>query len=398
MRILYITVALPYGTDEAFIAPEIRELIRCGHEVLIVPRSPTGRIVHGEDLIARACIEPLCSPAILKTAARVALSAPACTISALQTLVREKTAKNLAIVPKALWIADLARAWRADHIHCHWGGTTASMAMLASAVSGVPWSLTLHRWDIVENNLLAAKVRRSSFARFISEDGLAMARARGVRASDRVRVIHMGVALPRGRDAAQASGRRVALCPARLVEVKGHRCLLEAWCMLKERGIAGELWLAGDGELRGRLEALARDWELADSVKFLGTLAHRDLMTVYEQGLVSLVVMASLEMGGGCHEGIPVALIEAMSYGIPVIATRAGGTPELVRPGTGLLVPPADPAALAGAMEQIFEDDDLARELGRRGRQRAFESFDIARVASELAGAFAGETQLAANF
>jgi colanic acid/amylovoran biosynthesis glycosyltransferase len=389
VRIIYITTALPYGTDEAFIVPEIRELIRCGHEVLVIPRSPGGRILHGRELVSCSRIESLCSARVLATAGAKAIASPATVINAVRPLLASKAAKNLAVVPKALWLASLARDWRADHIHCHWGGTTASLAMVASTVSGVPWSLTLHRWDIVENNLLAEKVRRAAFARFICEDGLRMARELGAPA-DRACVIHMGVELPVRGSSFGSNSRGVVLCPARLVEVKGHRYLIEAWKLLKRRGIEGELWLAGDGELRGALEALARG---LDSVQFLGALPHDELLALYEQNLVSAVVMPSVDLGGGCHEGIPVALIEAMGYGIPVIATRAGGTPELISPGAGLLVPPSNPAALAGAIERIFEDDELRSRLGQAGRRRAREAFDITRVVSELARNF-GVTEL----
>lgn len=398
MRIVYVTAALPFGTDEAFIVPEIQALLRCGHEILIVPRSPRGPLLHGRDLVGRARIAPLCSPRILKTAARVLARAPGRIAREIGAIVPAKTVKNLAILPKALWLADLARDWSADHIHCHWAGTTATMAMLASAVSHIPWSLTCHRWDIVENNLLARKVRRASFARFISQDGFAMARERGVRPGDHAAVIHMGVDLPRRPESLEVPARpAVALCPARLVSVKGHRYLLEAWCALKERGIQGELWLAGDGPLRAELETLARDWQLDRSVRFLGALPHEDLLAIYARNLVSTVVMSSIDLGRGCHEGIPVALIEAMSYAIPVIATRTGGTPELIRPGAGLLVPAADPIALAEAIESIFGNPPFARELGQRGRQRAFESFDVTQVAGVLAGAFAGEISVCSN-
>jgi glycosyltransferase involved in cell wall biosynthesis len=385
VRIIYITAALPYGTDEAFIVPEIRELIRGGHQVLVVPRSPAGRVLHGRELVSLSMTEPLCSVRVLAAAAAKTIASPASVVSAMRPLLASKAAKNLAVMPKAVWLASIAREWGADHIHCHWAGTTASMAMAASALTGIPWSLTLHRWDIVENNLLAAKVRHAAFARFISEDGLKMAREFGV-APDRTCVIHMGVALPSRVAPARAPGSpRVVLCPARLVEVKGHRYLIEAWNVLKRRGIDGELWLAGDGELREPLQTLARE---LDSVKFLGALPHDDLLAIYNHNLVSAVVMASVDLGGGCHEGIPVALIEAMSYGVPVIATRAGGTPELIRGDTGLLVPPADPEALAAAIERMFNDEKLRRALGQAGRRRAFEAFDITRVVSELARNF----------
>jgi colanic acid/amylovoran biosynthesis glycosyltransferase len=396
VKIVYVTAALPYGPDEAFIVPEIHALMRAGHEVLIAPRSPRGKILHGRELVEHARLESLVSTRVLRAAACEAFASPARTARALGVAAGSKIIKNLAIVPKALWLAAIAREWRAEHIHCHWAGTTASAAMVASAVSGIPWSFTLHRWDIVENNLLAAKVRHATFARFISEDGLRMARERGVPVSEKTRVIHMGVAVP--RETARTRRQGVVLCPARLVDVKGHAVLLEAWRLLKSRGVARELWLAGDGELREKLKATASETGIGDSVKFLGALPHGELLSLYEQGLVSAVAMASVDLGRGCHEGIPVGLMEAMGYGIPVIATRAGGTPELITPDAGVLVAPGDAEALAGAIGQVTGDPEFAARLGRAGRRRVLEKFEIARVVAELTRAFGvAETNLVAN-
>jgi glycosyltransferase involved in cell wall biosynthesis len=391
MRIIYVTAQLPHGTDEAFIVPEIRQLVRAGHEVLVIPRSPRGAIVHGSEFLDRSVRTALFSPGVLKTAISTALADPPRTAEALRSLAGSRSLgvkiKNLTVVPKALWLADVAVRWRADHIHCHWSGTTATAAMLASARCGIPWSLTCHRWDIVENNLLAAKVKSASFVRFISQDGLQMARSIGIGPAENTRVLHMGAAIP------QAPGhrpgqRRVVLCPARLVEVKGHRYLLESWRMLQRRGVGGELWLAGSGELRPDLEALCAKLGLGESVTFLGAIRHADLLRMYEEGAVSAVVVASLDLGDGHHEGIPVALIEAMSYAIPVIATAAGGTPELVTPRTGLLVPPADPAALAEAIQNVLHNSARSEQLGRAGRERVLTDFNIVRVASALISEF----------
>jgi glycosyltransferase involved in cell wall biosynthesis len=295
--------------------------------------------------------------------------------------------KNLTIVPKALWLAAVAAQWKADHIHCHWAGTTATMAMLASKLSGIPWSLTAHRWDIVENNLLAAKARSASFVRFISEDGLRMAQAMGVELAHHVRVLHMGVALP-ARVQRRYAPRHVVLCPARLVEVKGHRFLLEAWQILQRRGLNAELWLAGQGKLRPQLARLSNALGLGDSVKFLGAIPHAELLKFYEEGAVTAVILASIDLGNGLHEGVPVALIEAMSYGIPVVATPTGGTVELVLPGSGLLVPPADPAALADAIQSLVENAGVREQLGEAGRQRVLEDWDIVGVTSQLVREF----------
>lgn len=392
LKIIYVTANLPYGTSEAFFVPEVTELLRLGHQVRVVPRSPGGPVPHGRDLLPVSLDESLYSPAVLEAAARMILKRPAAVARIFRDLARSRSwkvaAKNLAVVPKALWLADQATRWRADHIHCHWAGTTATMAMLASKVSGIPWSLTLHRWDIVENNLLVEKARSATFVRFISNDGLRMAKDLGVEQRDTLGVLRMGVAMPSVRRPAGTPHTPVVLCPARLVEVKGHKYLLEAWRKLKDRGVAGELWLAGDGDLRERLEALASQLEIQSSIRFLGDLPHDDLVHLYEAGRVTAVAMASIDLGGGNHEGLPVALIEAMSYGVPVVATDTGGIAELVRPETGLLVAPEDAEALAHKVGLLLKDPALAAKLGEAGRRFVSSAYDIARVAGELAGRF----------
>jgi colanic acid/amylovoran biosynthesis glycosyltransferase len=391
VRIIYVTARLPHGANEAFIVPEIRQIVRAGHDVLVIPRSPRGAILHGTELLNRSFRKGVFSPGVLKTAINTALSGPRQTAEAIRLLAGSRSLavslKNAAVVAKALWLADTAVRWKADHIHCHWSGTTATTAMLASARSGVPWSLTAHRWDIVENNLLAAKVKSASFVRFISEDGLRMARSIGIGPAENARVLHMGAAIPAvpGRRPGTA---RVVLCPARLVEVKGHRYLLEAWRIVQRRSPGGKLWLAGTGELRPELEALSARLGLGKSVRFLGAFRHSVLLKMYEEGAVSAVVLASLDLGDGHHEGIPVALIEAMSYAIPVVATAAGGTPELVTPRTGLLVPPADAAAFADAIERVVTGGVYSEQLGLAGRERVLADFNIVRVASALVSEF----------
>ena len=80
--------------------------------------------------------------------------------------------KNAVVLPKGLWLARLARRWHADHIHAHWGRTTATIGLVAAELTGIPWSLTLHRDDIAHPNLLSVKMRKAAFTRFISRSGL----------------------------------------------------------------------------------------------------------------------------------------------------------------------------------------------------------------------------------
>jgi colanic acid/amylovoran biosynthesis glycosyltransferase len=296
-------------------------------------------------------------------------------------------AKNLAVYPKGLWLASLARDLDADHIHAHWAGTSATVAMIAAEVAGIPWSMTAHRWDIRENNLLGAKVQSAAFVRGISRDGLRdLERTVGPTATRTV-LIHMGVDLPgetaRVRGLGQNEPLRV-LVPANLLEVKGHRYLVEAVAILGERGIPVLAGFAGRGPLRASLEAQIAALGLQERCVLLGQLSHHELIEQLAAGAWDAVAMPSIETPSGEKEGIPVGLLEAMSHGVPVMGSDAGGVPELLAGGSGLLVPPADPAALAGAIEQLATDETLRAELGRLGRKHVEREFAAPVVTAAL--------------
>lgn len=390
MRVLYVTSSLPAGPGEAFLIPEIIELQRQGHVVKVVPLYPRGQLVHREsnDIAKHALMHPLISYEIVNAAIREFLRTPRKALQALWLLVTchpRHLVKNLGVYPKGLWLAGVARRWRAEHIHVHWAATTASMAMVASHVSGVPWSLTAHRWDVVENNLLRRKAVHASFFRCISEKTKAMALERGV-PEERVRVLHLGVSFPVLSEDASKGVRPsretfVMLCPAAFLPVKGHRFLIEALVELPEHV---QLWLAGDGPLRPELESQVQRLGLRERVRFLGYLPHDQLLSLYRDNQVDAVVLPSVDLGDGLNEGIPVALMEAMAFGYPVIATATGGIPELLRDGAGLLVPDKSSRALAEAISQLLTDETLREELARRGRQRVEREFSVGEVVKAL--------------
>lgn len=394
MRILYVTAAFPFGSGEAFIAPEVLGLMDSGHEILLAPRSPRGEALHAPAAARIAVREGLVSPRVALAAARVAAAQPlraaGCAAALLSPSARVRPVcfvKNISILPKALWLARIAETWGAEHIHAHWAGTTASLAWTAAAIAGVPWSFTAHRWDIVENNALAAKMAAAAFARFISDDGLRLARAACGGGGGNVRVIRMGVSIPASAQFKPPT-QPVFLCPANLTPIKGHRFLIEAWATLGDFAADAELWLAGAGELDAALRARVRELGIERRVRFLGAVPHERLLSMYATNRVSAVVLPSIEAANGWHEGVPVALVEAMSYGVPVVTTPTGAIPELVAPGSGFLVPPRDSMELAGAIRKVISDPGLAVRVGAAGRRRAIELHDIRRIAGELAGAF----------
>lgn len=386
MRLLYITVTMPYGAAEPFFIPEVWEMLRQGCEVLIVPRSPARKCVNRDaaGLKKYSLRKPLLSLELLITALGVAFRHPLRTLRAFGLLFRSRNLltllKNLLVFPKALWLARLARNWGAEHIHAHWGSATSTMAMIASVISDIPWSFTLHRGDIFANNLLKLKIRKAALTRFIARDGIEIAESIcGRPLPGRVVLLHLGVHLPpKAVFREEPAAPPCLLCAALLIERKGHKYLFAALRILRDKGVCVNLWIAGEGPLRPALESLVVEQGLDSQITFLGPVEHQKLLEMFQTGQVDAVVLPTL------HEGIPVALMEPMGYGIPVISTHVGGIPELLRDGAGIMVPPADPVALADAIERVMRDGELRRQLSTAGRRRVEEEFSVERVVSEL--------------
>jgi glycosyltransferase involved in cell wall biosynthesis len=147
--------------------------------------------------------------------------------------------------------------------------------------------------------------------------------------------------------------------------------------------------LAGEGELRRHLERRIARERLAGVVELLGSVAHEKVPELLAGA--TAMVLPSVRARDGQMEGIPVALMEAMAAGVPVVSTRLSGVPELVEDGvSGLLVPERDPEALASAMERVAADPALADRLAEAGRRAVRERFDRARNVAILERLLAG--------
>ena len=188
---------------------------------------------------------------------------------------------------------------------------------------------------------------------------------------DGFEVVHYGIAAR--PDAAPYGGREPRLvCVGRLIPVKGHAVLLRALARARETVPELALDLAGTGPLEGELRALAASLGLDDAVRFLGYVA--PVQPAIERA--AAVVVPSL------GEGFGLVALEAMERVRPVVATRVGGLPEIVRDGeTGLLVPPNDAEALARAFVELASDLDRAAALGVAGRERVEREFSEERCA-----------------
>lgn len=178
---------------------------------------------------------------------------------------------------------------------------------------------------------------------------------------------------PRGR----GEGEPLRLVTvARLLERKGVEHALRAVAALVEAGIEVEYSIVGDGPLRGVLGQLIRELGLSDRVKILGSIAHAGVASVLARS--HIMVAPSVTAWNGDMEGIPVALMEAMATGLPVVSTTHAGIPEIIDDGeTGYLVAEGDVEALVARLDHIARHPGEARRVGSAARKAIVHRHEI---------------------
>jgi glycosyltransferase involved in cell wall biosynthesis len=191
-------------------------------------------------------------------------------------------------------------------------------------------------------------------------------------------VVHYGIVPGAEPEPYGDEAQRLAVV-GRLVPIKGHDVLLRALVTVRAELPGLEVEIAGAGPLDAELEARAAALGLDGSVRFLGHVPGREVMT-----RAAVVVVPSL------GEGFGMVALEAMERGRAVVASAVGGLPEIVADGeTGVLVPPGDASALARALVTLVGDRTTAREMGVAGRRRALESFSQERCTERIAALYA---------
>jgi len=274
------------------------------------------------------------------------------------------------------------------HLHVHFGGAVASVGYLTSIAWKIPYSLTIHGPEELLNTSpyqLHEKLLQASFIFCISD----FCRSQLCQLTtpsqwSKFTVIRLGVnpaRLTPRQPARQASSQIQLVCTGRLVAAKGHHILLESLKRLRDRGVELHATLIGDGPERSRLEDFLHLHGMQHAVTFTSALSHAETLAHVREA--DIFVLASFA------EGIPVALMEAMAFGVPCISTTIAGIPELICSGKdGLLVPPANSIALANAIESLAHDPALRAFLGHSARRRILEQYNLAHNHDLLAKSF----------
>jgi glycosyltransferase involved in cell wall biosynthesis len=287
-----------------------------------------------------------------------------------------------------------AREKGADVIHAHWAIPTGPAAVLAARKLRVPSVITMHGGDVYVNPeqgydfptrwyvrpALRWTLRHAGALTAITEDCRQHALRAGAPA-EQIRLVFNGTDLRRFSPAVHSNhgeyGPHMIFACRQLFPRKGIRFLLEAAAQLKPEFPDLKIVLAGDGFERPALARLADELGIGSDVTFLGWVPNAELPPYYRAAAVS--VIPSLEEGFG----IPAA--EAMGCEVAVVASDAGGLPEVVENGvTGLVVPRGDATALARAIGSLLADPQRRQRMGQAGRARALRLFDWDRTAEQF--------------
>jgi glycosyltransferase involved in cell wall biosynthesis len=295
---------------------------------------------------------------------------------------------------QAGYLADLVGRHAVAHLHAHFATGPALVAMLAHDLVGIPYSFTAHARDIYVDTppeLLRAEMESARTVVTVSEYNRQYLVSRSPHLNGKVRRIECGLDLdefrcrwPRAAD----PGPPVILTVARLVEKKGLVDLILAADLLRRQGHSFRVQIIGDGPLRSTLVARVAERGLEDWITLLGAQPQEVVRAAYERA--AIFVLPCVMARDGDRDGLPVALLEAMASGVPVVSTSVVGIPELIdAERDGLIVPPNDAHALAHTLARLLVDPKLRDRLAEAARGKIEERFSIDGSVDRLLTVFA---------
>lgn len=281
---------------------------------------------------------------------------------------------------EGVYAAYIVRDLEFREFHAHFADRAATIALVASRLMGIPYSLSIHAaGDIfVEPVLLREKVMGARHVvTCTAHNKAAVASIVGADASDLITHVRHGLdlaAYPTGSE--RTGGPPEIVSVGQLKERKGFIQLILACATLRDRGYRFRCKIVGRGPQHTQLQTLIDRLSLKDTVSLCGALRHEDVVREYRQA--TMFVLPCIQTGDGDVDGIPNVLAEAMALQLPVVSTHLPAIRELVADGVnGLLVAPNDEASLADAIARLLDQPDLRTRLGEQGRRTILETFQL---------------------
>ncbi len=273
------------------------------------------------------------------------------------------------------------------HVHAHFAGMAARTAFWIHRLFPMTFSFTAHANDIfAPRHFEIGLDKLVDVARVIvteTDYAAQFLRERFPQRADSVHRIYNGLNLAEFRRTDFSSTPPLIIAVGRLIVKKGFANLIDACGLLAERGKSFRCEIIGEGPLENELRAQIAQLNLQNRFVLSGAKPQREVRQ--HLAAASVFVLPSVLDPEGGMDNLPTVIMEAMATGLPVISTNIAGIPEMVvQNETGFLVQPADPIALAKAIEAVIDDRLLAQRLGEAGHQRAQELFLIEKNVREL--------------
>lgn len=288
--------------------------------------------------------------------------------------------KTIAMLPKCIYFASVARKLGLERIHAHFAQQPAVCGIIINWLIGIPFSMTPHAYDIfVDKVMLDEKLRRADMVVAVSDfHRRYFLEICPDMDPDKIREVRYGLRLEEYEPKTdyRIDGPVKFLSVASLQRYKGIPFLIEACRLLAEEGIDFECAVIGEGEDRFGLETRIAKAGIGDRFILPGILPHHEVRERFLQS--DIFVLPSIIEENGCMEGLPNALIESLALGVPAISTNISGIPELIMDEkTGLVVEQQDGVALAEAMKRMIVDQGLREAVAARGREEVLRKHNI---------------------
>jgi colanic acid/amylovoran biosynthesis glycosyltransferase len=401
MRVAYFVSRFPHPY-QTFIERELRGVVKAGVEAMVYPLvRPWEGVDTAVESWRRLSVDVVytaaLSPRSVWSVLRRILRQPGACADLARMLIRDTwhrplvLAKSLAALWKGIALADAVQKAGCTHVHAHWSSYAGTAALAVWRLTGIPFSLGFHAYDIFTTRiLLREKIAESAFAVVNCAYSIGYLRALYPDLDqDKLKLVYNSIEADRfgGERRQPADGEPRILAVGRLIPTKGFDWYIMALQMLAQEGRRFRAMLIGSGPEHGRLKRLAVKAGLGEILQFEGRLDQAAVADRLREA--SVLVMPCVS--GKMHDALPNVIMEAQTAGVPVVASNIFGIPETVVDGvTGLLVPPRDACAIKDAVARLLDDADLARELSANGRGRVAELFDPERNCARLVALFLG--------
>lgn len=399
LKAAYVLLRFPCLT-ETFVAEEMQKMQAAGVEIfiysLLAARDKLVQPVSATLLPLTRTAPGLLHPSLWTAQFHYLFRSARTYINLLGTLMKQPAPrrsflfKRLAAFLKSVWIArDLERR-QVDLIHTHFAWLAAAAGWIAGSLVEVPFTVTAHAYDIYseKNDLLSLAAVKAARVITISQKNRQAIHelVRGLPEA-KVQVIHCGVDLDYFTyqpDESPAGSVPVQITSVgSLIDKKGHEYLIRACAILKQQAIPFHCQIIGAGELEPKLSALIIKLGLEGMVSLAGKRSQDQVKDRLAGS--DIFILACVRTSNADQDGIPVAMMEALAMGVPVISTPVSGIPEMItHENTGLLVAERDPEAIARAVMRLLQDNELRETMRLQGRLLVEREYSITANVEQL--------------